>query len=313
MKNTIVALFLCFCFLSETFSQRYVMEFSNSESVELYEKAEKAYAKGRYEKSTQLYQQLIDSEGENSQLLFNQLTSLIHSNDTVAIENSFKKLTEGGYLDCYYLSASEDFKQIKYKVKFKLWQAALKACVKSEADYVKNNNIQNPELRKQLLWMKLQDVVSDIKVIHKIRYNAYPKTSYDDLKAERTKIYMNNFSQLLAFTQKSGWPGKSLVGQDGAEAAWLIAQHGNHSPPAQEYLLGLLEKASNENEATMTQYAHLYDRVKANMGKPQKYGTLRWKNPETEAWELYPLEDSTKLNEFRAQAGLPEIKPDSGK
>ncbi len=308
MKRTLTFLLLALTIPNYVLSQRYLLEFENEKSSDLLEKAERAYANKRYVRSTKLYDQLINLEGENFKLVYNQLTALIHTDDSTKLESSFNKLNELGFLDCNFLASTQDFKEIKYRKKFQLWQLAVKNCSASEINYIEREKIQNPELRKQLLWMKMNDIISDVKVIHKIRYGAHPDLNYDQLKVERMKIYVNNFGQLQSFIALHGWPGKSLVGKDGAEAAWMIAQHANHIPTGQKEIIPLLKKSVDEGEAEMSHYAHLYDRVQANFKKPQRYGTLRWKNPETQIWGIYTLEDSSKVNVYRAEAGLPPIE-----
>ncbi|MEK7256774.1 MAG: DUF6624 domain-containing protein, partial [Bacteroidota bacterium] len=99
-----------------------------------------------------------------------------------------------------------------------------------------------------------------------------------------------------------------LVGKDGCEAAWQVAQHATHQPVAQAKLLQTLKNAVDKGEAELKHYAHLFDQVCANYRRPQRYGTLRWKNPETGKWELYPVEDAAAVNDLRKEAGLPPLK-----
>ncbi len=69
------------------------------------------------------------------------------------------------------------------------------------------------------------------------------------------------------------WPGRSLVGHDGAMAAWVLAQHLDEEPALQRQCLGLLERAVADGEADAESLAYLTDRVLVNEGKPQRYGT----------------------------------------
>ena len=282
--------------------------YENEESQKLFEKAERAYVKGNYERSAKLYEDLMVAEGETYELVFNQLTSLVHTNDTVAVESAFSKLAASLFLDCNYLTICADFKEIKDRKIFNRWREAVENCQNKERMRVEESKISLPEIRTHLLWMKAQDVESDVKVIQKIRYGAYSEVSFDSLRDLRSRIYAENFSQLLKFVEKYGWPGKSLVGADGADAAALIAQHGDHAPIEQARLLPKLKVAVDAREAQMSHYAHLFDQVCANYRQPQRFGTLRWKNPETGEWELYPLEDKDKVNDYRKEAGLPPLK-----
>jgi hypothetical protein len=70
-----------------------------------------------------------------------------------------------------------------------------------------------------------------------------------------------------------GWPGKSLVGEDGAQAVWLLAQHADRDPTFQRQCLDLLTAAVERGEATIVQQAYLTDRVLLHEGQPQEYGT----------------------------------------
>jgi hypothetical protein len=44
-------------------------------------------------------------------------------------------------------------------------------------------------------------------------------------RMEAARIDVANTDRLRAITAEHGWPGRALVGEEGAEAAWLIAQH----------------------------------------------------------------------------------------
>jgi hypothetical protein len=58
-----------------------------------------------------------------------------------------------------------------------------------------------------------------------------------------------------------GWPGRTLAGEDGAHAAWLIAQARRRAPVVQQAFLDALRGAVAEGEATQAHLAYLEDRV----------------------------------------------------
>src|SRR5689334_22353201 len=49
-----------------------------------------------------------------------------------------------------------------------------------------------------------------------------------------------NLPWLKAVVARRGWPGASVVGTDGANGAWLLAQHADADPAFQRRCLGLL-------------------------------------------------------------------------
>jgi hypothetical protein len=99
-----------------------------------------------------------------------------------------------------------------------------------------------------------------------------------------------------------GWPGKSLVGEDGAQAAWLLAQHADRDPAFQRRCLDLLTGAVQDGEATISQQAYLTDRVLLHEGKPQEYGTQAIARDGR--YEPRNLRDPGNVDQRRASAGL---------
>jgi hypothetical protein len=99
-----------------------------------------------------------------------------------------------------------------------------------------------------------------------------------------------------------GWPGSSLVGDDGASAAWIIVQHADHDPAFQERMLELLQVAVEQGEASLKKAAYLTDRVCVNRGRPQIYGTQFGGSAET--YGPQPIADRSGLDERRAGVGL---------
>ncbi|MGW7572629.1 DUF6624 domain-containing protein [Streptomyces sp. NPDC054765] len=68
-----------------------------------------------------------------------------------------------------------------------------------------------------------------------------------------------------------GWPGQSLVGEEAANAAWLIAQHAELD--FQLHALELIRDAVERGAATAIQLAYLTDRCLVRQQRPQLYGT----------------------------------------
>jgi Family of unknown function (DUF6624) len=99
-----------------------------------------------------------------------------------------------------------------------------------------------------------------------------------------------------------GWPGKSLVGEDGARDAWLLAQHADRDPVFQRQCLDLLAAAVERGEATAVQQAYLTDRVLLHEGKPQEYGTQAIAREG--GFVARNLRDSGHVDERRASVGL---------
>lgn len=70
-----------------------------------------------------------------------------------------------------------------------------------------------------------------------------------------------------------GWPRRRAVGEDGAHAAWLLAQHADRDPAFQRRCLDLVTVAAEQGEASRTEIAYLTDRVLLAEGQPQEFGT----------------------------------------
>lgn len=100
-----------------------------------------------------------------------------------------------------------------------------------------------------------------------------------------------------------GWPGRSLVGEEAAKAAWQIALRADHVPDLQRLVLRLMDTAVKHGEATIQQWAHLHDRCSINSGTAQTYGTQHRLGPD--GVEILPVRDPEHLDARRASVGLP--------
>lgn len=120
---------------------------------------------------------------------------------------------------------------------------------------------------------------------------------------EHAQIDVANTDRLRQIIQQHGWPGRSLVGDDGAEAAWLLAQHADRQLDFQREVLPLLAEAVAAGEAKPAHLAYLTDRVRMAQGTPQIYGTqvgdIREGTPIP-----WPIEDLERVDERRAEMGL---------
>jgi hypothetical protein len=115
-------------------------------------------------------------------------------------------------------------------------------------------------------------------------------------------IQERNQEELGKLIAAKGWPHIADVGSEAAMAAYLTVMHSNDG--LQKKYLPAIKKICEENELGWERYARMYDRSLYNENKPQKYGTHTRYNEKTNSEELYPLEDETKVDEWRKELGL---------
>ncbi|MBB5787107.1 DUF6624 domain-containing protein [Jiangella mangrovi] len=108
--------------------------------------------------------------------------------------------------------------------------------------------------------------------------------------------------RLREIVEEHGWPGSDLVGDDGATAAWVIAQHSDLDLEFQQEALELMRPAVEAGLADPTELAYLEDRVGLNSGGEQVYGTQI--GCVDGVPQPAPLADPETVDERRTEVGL---------
>lgn len=158
----------------------------------------------------------------------------------------------------------------------------------------------NEVLRETLLQMREDDLQTRRRL-------AETGELFDGYNAEMEAVHLKNAGYLEKLVEKHGWLGTSEVGEDGAEAAWLVALHAISLPDFMKRSLNLIEEAAKTGEVPPWQAAYLADRIAFFENRPQKCGTQSDWN-ESGEMEVWTLEDEEKVNEYRAQVGLKPLE-----
>jgi hypothetical protein len=122
-------------------------------------------------------------------------------------------------------------------------------------------------------------------------------------RAEEVTVRTARLAEIL---DEHGWPTFDLVGEDGEDAAWAIAQHSDLDPAFQREALELLRDAVDAGQASPGNLAYLTDRVAAGAGEPQTYGTQVGCGPDGPV-PATPLIDPDGVDALRAEVGLPPL------
>lgn len=154
----------------------------------------------------------------------------------------------------------------------------------------------NLQLAERLLEIQRRD--------HELRERLLQENRlYGQYAEEMQAIHRDNAEALNAIIERYGWPGRSLVGKEAAQAAWLVAQHAICTPALQRRFRDCLAAAVARHEAPSRQLAWLEDRICFHEGQPQRYGTVfDW----DEQGELVcQVEQDDDLDARRASVDLP--------
>ena len=69
-------------------------------------------------------------------------------------------------------------------------------------------------------------------------------TLFDGYHPRMAEVHRRHAHRLAAIMDRVGWPGRRLVGDDGAAAAWLVLQHAIGDPAVMRRGLALLQSAA---------------------------------------------------------------------
>lgn len=112
-----------------------------------------------------------------------------------------------------------------------------------------------------------------------------------------------HYQALLEVIGTERWPADSECGNRPAKGAFLIVNH-RLDTLSLSHFLPLIKERCLEGESKWIYYVTMYDRLQTLKGKPQKYGTQYRRIGNTDKYELFELEDATKVNEWRQELGL---------
>jgi hypothetical protein len=160
----------------------------------------------------------------------------------------------------------------------------------------------NDSLKKELEQIYLADQQPRRSVNQIIKKYGFDSPQLDSLN----RLILHSDSLNLIKVQKMidsyGWLGKSEVGETGNQTLFLIIQHSDLT--IQEKYLPLLKKSVAKEESNAYDLALLEDRILVAQGKKQLYGSQVKRNPQTNQYEVLPIEDEKNVDKRRKKMGL---------
>jgi hypothetical protein len=156
------------------------------------------------------------------------------------------------------------------------------------------SSLKAPRLRRQLLAMAAEDQAARAAWLAK----KPSEPGWKELSAKVAVVDKKNTVALRAAMTEYGWPANDIVGEDGARAAWLLAQHADRDLPLQREVLARMKPLVERGQVSATDYAYLYDRVAVAEHRKQRYGT------QFDGSEPFPIEDAAHVDERRRAVGL---------
>jgi hypothetical protein len=156
---------------------------------------------------------------------------------------------------------------------------------------------QDEKLRAELLELAEKDQKARQQLLQLMARKDAEAVKMEIQAATKTvqEIDTLNTARMKEVVDKHGWPGKSLVGTDGSQKAWLLVQHADQDRAFQKRCLRLLGEAVK----------YLTDRVRVADKKKQVYGTQF--HQAAGKMEPYPIEDEGNVDKRRKEIGLPPL------
>ncbi|KFA93473.1 DUF6624 domain-containing protein [Archangium violaceum] len=244
---------------------------------------------GKSTESLPLYRRAWEQGMRTEGMSYNAACAAALAGEKAEALTWLERAVDAGFAALGHMKQDEDLASLREEPAF------ARIAEKAAANEAKLMEARNPQLRDELLRMMEEDQAA--------RHAAGAARFKDTAANERMKaIDVKNTARMKELVAQVGWPTKTLVGERGAKAAWLLVQHADLDVAFQRQCLPLLEKSVAAGEGSPKDLAYLTDRVLVAEGKPQRYGTQF----HTVEGKLVPrpIEDEANVDARRAAVGL---------
>ncbi|MDR2836170.1 MAG: tetratricopeptide repeat protein [Bacteroidales bacterium] len=210
--------------------------------------ADSLYKTGNYETAVKYYKKAINEDYIKSIIFYNLSECYYYLNDTIESVKYYTRAIKSNwvYLDTSYITNNE----INIFLNEKLSNEYIDLLYKNCENYNKLSANINEQLRQKFLYRKELD--------QQFRGRA----SSDSIWAIQKKNDVDNQKFLDSVINVYGyWTGIDLIGEDGATAAFLFAQHADDDVKFQKKCLTLMKKGLKNRNINPQHYAMLVDRI----------------------------------------------------
>lgn len=163
----------------------------------------------------------------------------------------------------------------------------------------------NDSLRRELEEIYAADQQPRRAVSQIIKQYGIDSPQLDSLGQAIRKVDSLNQIKVEKMIDLYGWLGKSEVGDMANQTLFLVIQHSDMA--VQEKYLPLLRKSVNSLESNAYDLALMEDRVLVSQGKKQLYGSQVRRNPQTNQYEVLPIEDEKNIDKRRKKMGMESL------
>jgi hypothetical protein len=178
--------------------------------------------------------------------------------------------------------------------------ALVTACAGSEADPAAGS--WDADMKAELLRRVAADQALRERLVMAMRAGITPDSA---TMASLAATDSANTAWLQSLVEQHGWPDRATVGDDGANAAFLLVQHADQDTAFQARVLPALEAAYRRGQAKGQHVALLTDRVAQARGEAQVYGTQATLRDGRMVAGL--IRDSSGVDARRAAMGMPPL------
>ena len=260
--------------------------------VELIGKVNAAEDSGHYAQATALWRRIYDIGEGDPTPLYLLAQSAVKAGDHARAMAALRQALTDGFVPRQPLAKDTSLRPLRT-------HAQWPALVRQEATMAAG---RDTALRRELIALAAEDQRGRAGLDSIFRQFGVPSPQADSAFARMNAIDTVVQARLHAIVAQRGWPGRRMVGDDGAHAAWLITQHMDVAQ--QRALLPLLQAAVQRGDARPADAALLEDRVGTDGGGLQRYGSqLKPPKPNGEM-ELYPIDKPECVDKRRAAVKL---------
>ena len=180
--------------------------------------------------------------------------------------------------------------------------------------------LQSCNYEKVLTAEKRQEIVSELLNIRAVdqRFHGLipkelkdrhgPVKAWEIFKRKRDSVNFGHQMRIKELYNAYGYLGEKKVGEEAAQAFWLVIQHADNNVDFQQKMLKAMHEEIMYGSQDHYNYAMLEDRINVKLGKPQRFGSQLTYNERGQAIPKIGLQDSVNIDKLRSEYTLPPFK-----